>query len=237
MMILRGSLLTQGVTSSSRAWSPWVSSETLMILNLRGSAVFTFWSNLELGQRKNEYYWLRIISNWCLNWAGNLKFHPILISWVQILEKSWSTSSATSVANVLNRESTLQYTKLELMTNDLSHVRSVERLQLESQLTTSTWESITLTWMCWPITMIRNCTSKAENKASNIHSFNSFPFWFNFSFRRRRLVCRGSSVSHPVWSVLQGVHQQECLHQPPALPRGQNHMQALWQILFKPLKP
>ena len=86
MMILRGSLLTQGVTSSSRAWSPWVSSETLMILNLRGSAVFTFWNNLELGQRKNEYYWLRIISNWCLNWAGNLKFHPILISWVQILE-------------------------------------------------------------------------------------------------------------------------------------------------------
>ena len=56
MMILRGSLLTQGVTSSSRAWSPWVSSETLMILNLRGSAVFTFWSNLELGERKNEYY-------------------------------------------------------------------------------------------------------------------------------------------------------------------------------------
>ena len=87
MMILRGSLLTQGVTSSSRAWSPWVSSETLMILNLRGSAVFTLWSNLELGQRKNEYYWLRIISNWCLNWAGNLKFHRILISSVQILEK------------------------------------------------------------------------------------------------------------------------------------------------------
>ena len=56
MMILRGSLLTQGVTSSSRAWSPWVSSETLMILNLRGSAVFTFWSNLELGQRKNGLF-------------------------------------------------------------------------------------------------------------------------------------------------------------------------------------
>ena len=146
MMILRGSLLTQGVTSSSRAWSPWVSSETLMILNLRGSAVFTFWSNHKLGQRKIEYYWLRIISNWCLKWAGNLKFHPILISWVQILEKSWSTSSATSVANVLNRESTLQYTKLELMTNDLSHVRSVERLQLDSQLTTITWESTLMLW-------------------------------------------------------------------------------------------
>ena len=87
MMILRGSLLTQGVTSSSRAWSPWVSSETLMILNLRGSAVFTFWSNHKLGQRKIEYYWLRIISNRCLKWAGNLKFHPILISWVRLLEQ------------------------------------------------------------------------------------------------------------------------------------------------------
>ena len=52
--------------------------------------------------------------------------------------KGWSTSSATSVANVLKRKSTLQYTKLELMTNNLSHVRSVEKLQLESQLTTIT---------------------------------------------------------------------------------------------------
>lgn len=124
-----------------------------------------------------------------------------------------------------------------LFTRARRNVNTARLHSLPFPTSTSTWESITVTWMCWPITMIRKCTSEAENKASNIHSFNSFPFWFNFSFRRRRLVCRGSSVSHPVWSVLQGVHQQECLHQPPALPRGQNHMQALWQILFKPLKP
>ena len=40
--------------------------------------------------------------------------------------KGWSTSSATSVANVLKRKSTLQYTKLELMTNDLSHEKCGE---------------------------------------------------------------------------------------------------------------
>ena len=145
MMILRGSLLTQGVTSSSRAWTPWVSSETLMILNLRGSAVFTLWSNLELGQRKNELlasHYIKLV----FKLSGKLEISSYFDQLSANIGKGWSTSSATSVANVLKRKSTLQYTKLELMTNDLSHVRSVEKLQLESQLTTITWESTPMLW-------------------------------------------------------------------------------------------
>ena len=70
--------------------------------------------------------------------SGKLEISSYFYQLSANIGKGWSTSSATSVANVLKRKSTLQYTKLELMTNDLSHVRSVERLQLESQLTTIT---------------------------------------------------------------------------------------------------
>ena len=119
MMILRGSLLTQGVTSSSRAWTPWVSSETLMILNLRGSAVFALWSNLELGQRKNELlasHYIKLV----FKLSGKLEISSYFDQLSANIGKGWSTSSAMSMANVLKRKSTLQYTKLELMTNDLS---------------------------------------------------------------------------------------------------------------------
>ena len=70
--------------------------------------------------------------------SGKLEISSYFDQFSANIGKGWSTSSATSVANVLKRKSTLQYTKLELMTNDLSHVRSVEKLQLESQLTTIT---------------------------------------------------------------------------------------------------
>ena len=116
-----------------------------MILNLRGSAVFTFWSNLELGQRKNELlasHYIKLV----FKLSGKLEISSYFDQLSANIGKGWSTSSATSVANVLKRKSTLQYTKLELMTNDLSHVRSVERLQLESELTTITWESTQMLW-------------------------------------------------------------------------------------------
>ena len=44
---LRG--LPQGLTSSSRAWRPWGFRATMMILDLRASAVFTFWTALNQG--------------------------------------------------------------------------------------------------------------------------------------------------------------------------------------------
>ena len=51
---------------------------------------------------------------------------------------------------------------------------------------TSTWESITVTWMCYLTTMIRKCTfEKVENKAFNKLSSIEFQFffhWFNFSY-------------------------------------------------------
>ena len=93
-MILRGSLLTQGVTSSSRAWTPWVSSETLMILNLRGSAVFTLWSNLELGQRKNELlasHYIKLV----FKLSGKLEISSYFDQLSANIGKGWSTSSAT----------------------------------------------------------------------------------------------------------------------------------------------
>ena len=87
MMFLRGSLLPQGVTSSSQAWSPWGSSKTQMILNLRGSAIFAFCCKLQLDQSRHQYYWLCIISNWRIKWKWILKIHLILISWLKISKK------------------------------------------------------------------------------------------------------------------------------------------------------
>ena len=127
-----------------------------------------------------------------------------------------------------------------LFTRARRNVNTARLHSLPFPTLTSIWESTTVKWMCWPTTMIRKCNSEAENKASNkLSTIVSILSHFDpiFSFRRRWLVSRGTSVSHPVWSVLQGVHQQKCLHEPPPLPWGQNHMQALWQILFKPLKP
>ena len=86
-MFLRGSLLPQGVTSSSQAWSPWGSSKTQMILNLRGSAIFAFCCKLQLEQSRHQYYWLCIISNWRIKWKWILKIHFILISWLKISKK------------------------------------------------------------------------------------------------------------------------------------------------------
>ena len=104
---------------------------------------------------------------------------------------------------------------------------------------TSTWESITVTWMCYPTTMIRKCTfENVENKASNkLSNFVSVLFSIDsiFPILRRWLVSGGCIICYPMWSVLQGVHEQKCLHESLTLPWGQDHMQALWKILFKPL--
>ena len=47
--MLRGSLLTHGLGAPELKKTPWVKNEPVRIWDLRGSAVFLFWSKLELG--------------------------------------------------------------------------------------------------------------------------------------------------------------------------------------------
>ena len=82
----QGLTFNSGVTSSSRAWSPELAVRPWWYWTSGGQQFLLFEATLNLVKERMNY-WLRIISNWCLNWAGNLKFHRILISWVQILEK------------------------------------------------------------------------------------------------------------------------------------------------------